>query len=156
MKKKEDDGLYEDRDDSGEEENKDDIIHRTLYRASLEHKGLNIDKSTEKSKEKKIEKPKEISDNKFSISMEKTDDIRYNIGDKKIYSNINNDKPKKPMVLLSERAIDFYVIDADEKEHIVVSTRLKKKIDRRRNKFKEINIEKYDTSTPIRNERFTR
>ena len=155
VKKKENDGLYEDRDDSGEEENKDDIIHRTLYRTSLEHKGLNIDKSSEKSKEKKIEKPKEISDNKFSISMEKTDDIRYNIGDKKIYSNINNDKPKKPMVFLSERAIDFYVIDADDKEHIVVSTKLKKKIDRRRNKFKEINIEKYDTSTPIRNERFS-
>ena len=146
--------------DSGSEE-KEDMIHRMLYKSSLDPKVSSNNKNSDaqndrdKMKEKKTEKAKELSDNKFAISMEKTDDIRYNIGDKKIYSNINSDKPKKPMVLLNERTIDFFVIDADDSESIVVSTKLKKKIDRKRNKFKEVNIEKYDPATPIRNERFT-
>ena len=157
--KKEKIQLYEDKDDSGAEDNKNDILHMALYRTSLDRKGLINDKISEiqndrdKSKEKKIEKPRESADNKFGISMEKTDDIRYNIGDKKIYSNINNDKPKKPMILLNERTVDFYVIDSDE--NIIVSTKFKKKIDRKRNKFKEINIEKYDPSAPHKNEKFS-
>lgn len=40
-----------------------------------------------KSKEKPVEQP---ASNQFAISMERTDDITYDIGDKKIHSNIKN------------------------------------------------------------------
>ena len=101
------DNNNEDYSDEEEKEKKDDFIHRALYRTSLDDKGLNNEKyktlnNQDKSKDKKrkeIERNNELSNNqyneKFIVSMEKTDDIRYSIGDKKIYSNISNDKQKK-------------------------------------------------------------
>ena len=112
--------------------------------------------------------------------MEKTDDIHYNIDDKKIYNKYKNfktndnnkknsndkynndynskEKPlgsatKKAINLIDERTVDLFVIDGDD--DIVVSTKYKKKINRKRNKFKEIIIEKYDSSTPVRNDKLT-
>ena len=189
--------LYEDNEEESDEEEKDDFIHRTFYRTSLDNKGLNNekykspnirdDKDKDKSKDKKIkEQSNKQSNDKYSISMEKTDDIRYNNEDKKIYSNINdkqrnykteynNDSNEKsngdiyhkyekrniysPNIanqfnkLIDERTIDLFVIDGDD--DIVVSTKNKKKIDRKRNKFKEIYIEKYDSETPVRNDKLT-
>ena len=190
-KKKEKNKKYDDNEESSDEEDNNDFIHRTLYKASNDNKGLSDEKNKstqnkddkDKYKEKKIkEQPNTQSNNKFSISMEKTDDMRYNIGDKKIYSNINgkqkntktesnydnNDNypkyekrniysPKsgdKFKELTNERTIDLFVIDGDDDE-IIVSSKYKKKIDRKRNKFKEIFIEKYDAATPIRNDKLT-
>ena len=173
--------------DNSEKEEKEDFIHRAIYRTNVENK-INDEKnknSDDKSKEKKNKEQLNLNyqtqpnNDKFAISMEKTDDIRYNILDKKIYSNFNNkqknyktesnndsvNKYEKRNVnidkmgdkfkeLINERTIDLFVIDGDD-DDIVVSTKNKKKIDRKRNKFKEIYIEKYDSATPIRNEKLT-
>ena len=173
--------------DNSDKEEKEDFIHRAIYRTNVENK-INDEKnknSNDKSKEKKNKEQLNLNyqtqpnNDKFAISMEKTDDIRYNILDKKIYSNFNNkqknyktesnndsvNKYEKRNVnidkmgdkfkeLINERTIDLFVIDGDD-DDIVVSTKNKKKIDRKRNKFKEIYIEKYDSSTPIRNEKLT-
>ena len=186
----------EDYSDKEEKEKKDDFIHRALYRTSLDDKGLNNEKYKSpniqnKSKDKKnkeIEKNNELSNDqsndKFIVTMEKTDDIRYSIGDKKIHSNISNDRqknykieynndsdeknksdyypkyekrkiysPNKSNELINERAIDLFVIDGDD--DIIITSKYKKKINRKRNKFKEILIVKYDSNTPIRNEKLT-
>ena len=165
-------------DDSNDEDSeKDDFLHRPFYKPTIENKRPDnekkqIQKKTEekeKDKERKKEKAKNrenekrkldlsfnnANDNLF-ISMEKTDDIHYNIEDKKIYSNKNNNKnsrTRKGTNLQNERAIDFFVVDGEEE--VVVSTKNRKKIDRKRNKFKEVIIEKYDASTPVKVEKFT-
>ena len=204
-------------DDTSEDASKDkgDFLYRTMYKTNVDNnKSSNIDNlktpdtqkikkdNVSKSKEKPVEQP---PGNQFAISMERTDDIIYDIGDKKIHSNIkksydynnykaNNDKnyykvesddtnaqkysdyqnkknnynsgssydrpststysSKTPSNLLNERTIDLYVIDTDGEEP-VVSTRNQKKIDRTRNKIKEVKIEKYDAKTPIRDEKLT-
>ena len=66
---------------------------------------------------------------------------------RKIYSPIKSNE------LINERTIDLFVIDGDD--DIIITSKYKKKIDRKRNKFKEILIEKYDPNTPIRNEKLT-
>ena len=190
-KEKNKDKNYEDNnnnyEDNSDKEEKDDFIHRAIYRTNVENK-INDEKnknSNDKNKEKKNKEQLNLNyqtqpnNHKFAISMEKTDDIRYNILDKKIYSNFNNkqknyktetnndriNKYEKRNVnidkmgdkfkeLINERTIDLFVIDGDD-DDIVVSTKNKKKIDRKRNKFKEIYIEKYDSATPIRNEKLT-
>ena len=189
--------MYEDNEEESESEEKDDFIHRTFYRTSLDKPGLNNekykssnmqddrDKDKIKDKKNKEQSNKQSSD-KFVISMEKTDDMKYNIGDKKIYSNIN-DKQKnyrteynddsneksndgnyrkyekrniyspstiiKSDELIDERTIDFFVIDGDD--DIIVSSKNKKKIDRKRNKFKEIYIEKHDSEAASKNDKLT-
>ena len=204
-KKKNKNNLYDNQNESDEEEEEekdDDFIHRTLYRKSLEGNGKELKdnkneiQNIQKNKDKEnIKKNKEQSNtsntrtpDKFGISMEKTDDIRYNIDDKKIYSNLfnnsNNQKYKTEFKedsdeknsndyyskndkkniyspknvsfskLINERTVDFFVIDTDD-DNLVVSTKYKKKIDRKRNKFKEIYIEKYDSATPIKNDKLT-
>lgn len=76
-------------------------------------------------------------------------------------SGSNYDRPststyssKTPSNYINERTIDLFVIDTDGEEP-VVSTRNKKRIDRTRNKIKEVKIEKYDAKTPIRDEKLT-
>jgi hypothetical protein len=56
--------------------------------------------------------------------------------------------------LSNERAVDLYVIDTDGEEPNV-STRNKRKINRKRNIVKEIKIEKFDKYHPMRNEKLT-
>ena len=205
-------------DDNSEEGGKEkgDFLYRTMYKTNADsNKGSNLDnlKTPDTQKVKKdidITKPKEKPVEQppgaqFAISMERTDDITYDIGDKKIHSNIkksyqynnyktNNDKSdykvesedstaqkysdnqnkknnynsgysydrpststyssKTPGNFIDERTIDLYVIDTDGEEP-VVSTRNKKRIDRTRNKIKEVKIEKYDAKTPIRDEKLT-
>ena len=207
-------------DNTSEDESKEkgDFLYRTMYKTNVDsNKGSNfdnlktpdtqkvkkdIDKDIIKSKENPVEQP---PGSQFVISMERTDDITYDIGDKKIHSNIkksynynnyktNNDKSdykvesedstaqkysdnqhkknnynsgssydrpststyssKTPSNLINERTIDLFVIDTDDEEPIV-STRYKKRIDRTRNKIKEVKIEKYDAKTPIRDEKLT-
>ena len=183
-------------DEEEEKEKNDDFIHRALYRTSLDNKGLNDDKykspniqnKIKYKKNKETERNNDLTNNQsndnFTMSMEKTDDIRYSIGDKKIYSNISNDRQKnykteynndadektkndyypkyekrkiysldKSNELIDERTIDFFVIDGDDET--IITSKYKKKIDRKRNKFKEILIEKYDSNTPIRNDKLT-
>ena len=201
-------------DDGGKE--KGDFLYRTMYKTNVDNnKGTNVDnlktpdnqknkkdKEISKSKERPVEQP---PGSQFAISVERTDDITYDIGDKKIHSNIkknyqynnyktNNDKSdykvesedstaqkysdnqnkknnynsgsnydrpstrtyssKYPNNYINERTIDLYVIDTDGEEP-VVSTRNTKRIDRTRNKIKEVKIEKYDPRTPIRDEKLT-
>ena len=202
-------------DDNSEEGGKEkgDFLYRTMYKTNVDsNKGSNLDNmktpdtqkikqdiDISKSKEKPVEQP---ASNQFAISMERTDDITYDIGDKKIHSNIkksyqynnykanndyknesedstaikysdnnnkksnynsgsNYDRPststyssKTPSNYINERTIDLFVIDTDGEEP-VVSTRNKKRIDRTRNKIKEVKIEKYDAKTPIRDEKLT-
>ena len=198
-KKKEKNKIYNNNNEDYSEEEKeknDDFIHRALYGTSLDKKGLNDEKykspnipnkikdKKNKENERNMDLSNNQSNNQFIISMEKTDDLRYNIGDKKIYSNIFNDKPKnykteynndyeeknktdlypkyekrkiyslnKSNELIDERTIDFFVIDGDD--DIIINSKYKKKIDRKRNKFKEIFIEKYDANTPIKNDKLT-
>ena len=182
--------IYKDNDDDsdeGEKDKRDDFIHRALYKPKNDYKNRENNEKEKfnyngKKREKDVENKDKESSNKFVISMEKTDDIQYNIKDKKIYSNSSNIKqedyktknqteskekeeypsyekrkiniPKSDFVI-NERTIDFYVIDGDDDENIVVSTKYKKKIDRKRNKFKEIVIEKFDSETPMRNDLLT-
>ena len=206
----------EDNTSEGAGKEKGDFLYNTIYKTNVDsNKGSNLDnlktpdtQKTKKdkdiytSKEKPVEQP---PGSQFVISMERTDDITYDIGDKKIHSNIkknyqynnyktNNDKndykidsedskaqkysdnqykknnynsgssydrpststysSKTPNNFINERTIDLYVIDTDGEEPIV-STRNKKKIDRTRNKIKEVQIEKYDAKTPIRDEKLT-
>ena len=105
--KKKDDEYYSDEEEK-EEINDDNLLYRTLYRTS----NKNIDKIKEKEEKIKKNNEKKIatkyennydndinSDKKNFIAMEQTDDLVYNIGDKKIYSNAYNNKnkiPKKP------------------------------------------------------------
>ena len=205
-------------DDNSEDDGKEkgDFLYRTMYKTNVDsNKGSNLDNlktpdtqkvkkdiDITKYKEKPVEQP---PGSQFMISMERTDDIIYDIGDKKIHSNIqksyqynnykaNNDKSdykvesedstaqkysdnqnkknnynygssydrpststyssKTPGNFIDERTIDLFVIDTDGEEPIV-STRNKKRIDRTRNKIKEVKIEKYDAKTPIRDERLT-
>ena len=206
----------EDNTSEGAGKEKGDFLYNTMYKTNVDsNKGSNLDnlktpdtQKTKKdkdiytSKEKPVEQP---PGNQFVISMERTDDITYDIGDKKIHSNIkknyqynnyktNNDKndykidsedskaqkysdnqykknnynsgssydrpststysSKTPNNFINERTIDLYVIDTDGEEP-VVSTRNTKRIDRTRNKIKEVQIEKYDAKTPIRDEKLT-
>ena len=206
----------EDNTSEGAGKEKGDFLYNTMYKTNVDsNKGSNLDnlktpdtQKTKKdkdiytSKEKPVEQP---PGNQFVISMERTDDITYDIGDKKIHSNIkksyqynnyktNNDKndykidsedskaqkysdnqykknnynsgssydrpststysSKTPNNFTNERTVDLFVIDTDGEEPIV-STRNKKRIDRTRNKIKEVKIEKYDAKTPIRDEKLT-
>ena len=201
----------DDTSDGGGKE-KGDFLYNTMYKTNVDsNKGSNLDnlktpdpqktnkdKDISTSKEKPVEQP---PGSQFVISMERTDDITYDIGDKKIHSNIkksyqynnykeNNNKndyedskaqkysdnqynknnynsgssydrpststysSKTPNNFTNERTIDLFVIDTDGEEPIV-STRNKKRIDRTRNKIKEVKIEKYDAKTPIRDEKLT-
>ena len=179
-------------DEEDSESEKDDFLHRPFYQPTIDFKIIRSDdkkeekekekekekvgreKSKEKLREKEKEKNKEMqkkshlslhkSKEKLTISMEKTDDMHYNIEDKKIYSNQSktgagytnteaNDKYKKATNLVNERTVDIFVIDGEE--DAVVSTKNKKKINRKRNKLIEVIIEKYDSSTPVRVEKFT-
>jgi len=56
--------------------------------------------------------------------------------------------------LSNERAVDLYVIDTDGEEPNV-SSRNRRKINRKRNIVKEIKIEKFDKYHPLRNEKLT-
>ena len=141
------------------------------YRTYCELQGKPVAQSKEekeKEKNKEMQKKSHLSlhksKEKLTISMEKTDDMHYNIEDKKIYSNQSktgagytnteaNDKYKKATNLVNERTVDIFVIDGEE--DAVVSTKNKKKINRKRNKLIEVIIEKYDSSTPVRVEKFT-
>ena len=190
-------------DDSNEEDDeieKDDFPHLPFYKPAIIKKVPDAQKnSEEKNKEKEREKKErekqkkmdvanKQSNDKFVVSMERTDDIHYNIEDKKIYSNkknqkinssannnsnsikesddkYNNDyikkyeKPsyapssQKAINLVNERTIDLFVIDGEEEP--VVSTKYRKKINRKRNKFLEVLIEKYNSSTPVKIAKFT-
>ena len=185
IKKMQNNAIITNYDESNDEEDseKDDFLHRPFYKPTIENKRPDNDKKQiqkkteekDKDKERKKEKAKnretekrrlDLSFNntndKLFISMEKTDDIHYNIEDKKIYSNKNNNNPnsnyknsrtRKGINLQNERTIDFFVVDGEEE--VVVSTKNRKKIDRKRNKFKEVIIEKYDASTPVKVEKFT-
>ena len=201
--------------DDSEDEGKEkggDFLYKAMYKTNIDsNKGYSNenasthdyqktqkDKDISKSKEKPISQP---AGTQFAISMERTDDIHYDIGDKKIHSNIkksyqydykaNNDrkdsedssqkkysetqskKPnynsgsnyerpsnstyssKTPDNFINERTIDLFVIDTDDGEEPLISSKYKKRIDRTRNKIKEIKIEKYDSKTPIRDEKLT-
>ena len=91
--------------------------------------------------------------------MERTDDMIYNVDDKKIYSNKKNKNDsnsakdsntkgssKKVANLGMERTVDLFVIDGDD--DIEITSRYKKKIDRKRNRYKEICIERSNVSKP--------
>jgi len=56
--------------------------------------------------------------------------------------------------LSNERVVDLYVIDTEGEEPIV-SSRNKRKINKKTNIFKEIKIEKYDKFHPLRKEKLT-
>ena len=56
--------------------------------------------------------------------------------------------------LSNERTVDLYVIDTDGEEP-TVSSRNRRKINRKRNIIKEIKIEKFDKYHPMRNEKLT-
>ena len=132
----------------------DDIIYRTLYRTSqykrkekrsysLEQRNIekeNNDKENSNNKEyiKTENKKKKINgknSKKLGITVEKTDDIRYNKNNKKLEerelttksgskygkNNDNNLKCEE-----EERTVDFYVIDSDEE--IVMGNPYKKKL----------------------------
>ena len=168
-------------DDSDEEEEseKDDILHRLFYKPVTNNKRPDADKNKiqkkaeekEKQKEKERQKEREKakskenqkkllsyqqSNDKMAVSMEKTDDMSYNVDDKKIYSNKKkkNDakdsntkgSSKKATNLGIERTVDFFVIDGDD--DIEISSRYKKKIDRKRNRYKEICIERSNVFKP--------
>ena len=195
-----------------EKEKGGDFLYKAMYKTNIDNnKGYSIenmstpdtqktqkDKDISKSKENPISQP---ASSQFAISMERTDDILYDIGDKKIHSNINksykydykanNDRKdsddstqkkysetqnkktnyysgsnyerpstssyssKTPGNFVNERTVDFFVIDTDDGEEPIISSKYKKKIDRTRNKIKEIQIEKYDSKTPIRDEKLT-
>ena len=83
-----------------EKEKGGDFLNNVMYKTNIDNnKGYSIENmnkpdSQKAQKEKDISKPKEnpIShpvSSQFAISMERTDDIIYDIGDKKIHSNIN-------------------------------------------------------------------
>ena len=99
---------YSDEEEEEKENNDDDILYRTLYRSS--NKKLDSIKEKEeiikKNKEKKIiannQNNNDNNDNlikKNFIEMEQTENLIYNIDDKKIYSNSNNNKIKIPKKL---------------------------------------------------------
>ena len=97
---------YSDEEEEEKENNDDDILYRTLYRSS--NKKLDSIKEKEetikRSKEKKIiaNNPNNNDNNddnlnkKNFIEMEQTENLIYNIDDKKIYSNAYNNKIKIP------------------------------------------------------------
>ena len=200
----------EDSEDEGKEKG-GDFLYKAMYKTNIDsNKGFsnenaNIPDSQKTQKDKDISKTKEKptsqpAGTQFAISMERTDDIHYDIGDKKIHSNINksykyeyktnNDRKdsddstqkkysetqsKKPYNsgsnyerpststyssrtpdnFVNERTIDMFVIDTDDGEEPLIISKYKKRIDRTRNKIKEIKIEKYDSKTPIRDEQLT-
>jgi len=189
-----------------------DFLYDAMYKANIDNnKGYSIE-NISKPDSQKIQKDKDIFISKekpisqpaggqFEISVERTDDIHYDIGDKKIHSNINksykydykanNDRKgsedstqkkynetqnkksnynsssnyerpststyssRTPGNFANERTVDLFVIDTDDGEEPLISSKYKKKIDRTRNKIKEIKIEKYDSKTPIRDEKLT-
>ena len=171
-------------DDSDEEEEseKDDILHRLFYKPVIDNKRPDADKNKsqkkkeekEKQKEKERQKEREKAKNKenqkkllsyqqsndkMAVSMERTDDMIYNVDDKKIYSNKKNKNDsnsakdsntkgssKKVANLGMERTVDLFVIDGDD--DIEITSRYKKKIDRKRNRYKEICIERSNVSKP--------
>ena len=198
-------------DDEGKEKG-GDFLYKAMYKTNIDNnKGYTIENMS-KPNSQKIQKDKDISNSKenpisqpagsqFVISMERTDDIHYDIGDKKIHSNIkksykydyktsnvnneseestpqkynetqnkktnynsssNYERPssstyssKTTSNFVNERTIDLFVIDTDDGEEPPISSKYKKRIDRTRNKIKEIKIEKYDSKTPIRDEKLT-
>ena len=196
--------------DEGQEKG-GDFLYKAIYKTNIDNKGYSIENMSTPDSQK-VQKNNDISKSKenpisqpagsqFAISMERTDDIIYDIGDKKIPSNINksykydykssNDRKdsddstqkkyyetqnKKtnynsgsnyerpststyssriPDNFVDERTVDLYVIDTDDGEEPIISSKYKKRIDRTRNKIKEIQIEKYDSKTPIRDEKLT-
>ena len=196
--------------DEGQEKG-GDFLYKAMYKTNIDNKGYSIENMSTPDSQK-VQKNNDISKSKenpisqpagsqFAISMERTDDIIYDIGDKKIHSNINksykydyksnNDRKdsddstqkkyyetqnKKtnynsgsnyerpststyssriPDNFVDERTVDLYVIDTDDGEEPIISSKYKKRIDRTRNKIKEIQIEKYDSKTPIRDEKLT-
>ena len=191
-------------DDEGKEKG-GDFLYNAMYKTNIDNnKGYSIEnmsKSDNQRMQNDYSKPKEnpISQpagSQFAISMERTDDIQYDIGDKKIHSHINksykydykannnrkdsedstqkkynetqnkktnyNERPstttyssRTPGNFVNERTVDLYVIDTDDGEEPIISSKYKKRIDRTRNKIKEVQIEKYDSKTPIRDEKLT-
>ena len=88
-------------DEKDGKEKEDDIIYRTMYRTSKK----NMNKIKEKEEKIKRDKEKDIKykrnnyekilDNKFGITMEQTDALKFNKEDKKIQSNTYNSKNKR-------------------------------------------------------------
>ena len=88
-------------DEKDDKEKEDDIIYRTMYRTSKK----NMNKIKEKEKKIKRDKEKDIKyqrnnyekilDNKFGITVEQTDALKFNKEDKKIQSNAYNSKNKR-------------------------------------------------------------
>jgi len=196
--KKNDDNDDENSDDDDDYKKEDDFLYRTLYKSSKDRKDLSNDKykklnnsvetrhnysevkinKINKTNGNNTQKPKEKksiqnSGNSFSISMEKTDNIRYNKDDGKFYSSNPNEKtpykkikndvvkisknksPTKPKnkfnKLNMERTIDLYVLDGNE--DISLSQKNKEAIDIKRNKVREVMVQKFGPGENIDEEK---
>ena len=188
----------ENSDDDDDYKKEDDFLYRTLYKASKDRKDLSNDKykklnnsvetrhnysevkinKINKTNGNNTQKPKEKksiqnSGNSFSISMEKTDNIRYNKDDGKFYSTNSNEKtpykkikndvvkiskdksPTKPKnkfnKLNIERTIDLYVLDGNE--DVSLSQKNKEPIDIKRNKVREVMVQKFGPGENIDEEK---
>ena len=141
--------------ESNSKKDDNDLIYRTLYKTGLNAKKGNDNKESKYSTEQRtIEDNKQERDNnkKLGITKEKTDDIKYNKNNKKLEERERENEYKNNKIRTiknydnikweEERAMEFYVIDTDEDKEIKISTKYRKKIDLRRNKLKEICIEK--------------
>ena len=200
-KKNEDnDNDDENSDEDDDYKKEDDFLYRTLYKASKDRKDLSNDKykklnnsvetrhnysevkinKINKTNGNNTQKPKEKKSiqnngNSFSISMEKTDNIRYNKDDGKFYSTTPNDKTtykkiKNDVVKISknkslssskpkskfnklnmERIIDLYVLDGNE--DVSLSQKNKEPIDIKRNKVREVMVQKFGPGENIDEEK---
>jgi len=184
----------ENSDDDDDYKKEDDFLYRTLYKASNDRKDLSNDKykklnnsvetrhnysevkinKISKNSISTIQKPKEKKSiqnngNNFSISMEKTDNIRYNKDDGKFYATTPSDKTpykkiKNDVVKISknkssskptnvfkklnmEKTIDLYIIDGNE--DVFLSSKNKNIIDIKRNKVREVKVQKFEPGEDI-------
>ena len=187
-KRKNDDGEDEEDEESSDDDDfkkENDLIYRTLYRATMTIKKDNNDDNNKNNNNNEQSKDKDKysqNSNRNKISMQKTDNIRYNKDEGRIFTEDNNsykknsnkinglnfpspsekkksgnsttNKPKSKNKLDMERAIDLYVIDGDD-DDIIVSQKYKKDIDLKRNKFIEIKIEKFDSNSKKEKKKLT-